>query len=203
MAPEKTDKAGVKTAADRIRASARELFYAQGIRAVGVEEIVANAGVTKPSLYRAYESKDELAAAYLRQYGADFVATFDSVVAPHLGNPRAQFRAWFERLERRAAEPRFRGCGITNAAVEYPEPDHPARIAACANKQGVRARFREMTREMGARDPEALADALFLLMEGVYATSQLFEKPGPAKGVSAAADALIAAHLPPQRTRRA
>lgn len=203
MTREKTDKAGVTTAADRIRASARELFYAQGIRAVGVEQIVANAGVTKPSLYRAYESKDELAAAYLRQYGAEIAVTFETVVTPHAGNPRAQFRAWFERLERRVAEPHFRGCGITNAAVEYPEPGHPARAAACDVKQAVRKRFRELTREMGAREPEALADALFLLMEGVYASSQLFDKPGPAKAVSAAADALIAAHLPPPRTRRA
>ena len=55
-------------AADRIRQTARDLFYREGIRAVGVDEIVTRAGVTKPSLYRSFPSKDELAAAYLRDY---------------------------------------------------------------------------------------------------------------------------------------
>src|SRR5690349_8008119 len=59
-------------AADRILQSARDLFYREGIRAVGVDEIVARAGVTKPSLYRSFPSKDELAATYLRRYEAEF-----------------------------------------------------------------------------------------------------------------------------------
>ncbi|HVI92222.1 MAG TPA: helix-turn-helix domain-containing protein, partial [Dongiaceae bacterium] len=63
MAPEPAEKP--LKAADRIRRTARDLFYQQGIRAVGVDEIVTQAGVTKPSLYRSFASKDELAAAYL------------------------------------------------------------------------------------------------------------------------------------------
>ena len=59
-------------AADRIRRTAREMFYRDGIRAVGVDAIVTQAGVTKPSLYRSFASKDELAAAYLRDYDAEF-----------------------------------------------------------------------------------------------------------------------------------
>ena len=67
-------------AADRIRRSARELFYLRGIRAVGVDAIVAEAGVTKPSLYRSFPSKDELAASYLRDYEAEFWRRFDAAV---------------------------------------------------------------------------------------------------------------------------
>ena len=59
---------------DRIRQSARELFYREGIRAVGVDEIVNRAGVTKPSLYRSFSSKDALAAAYLAHYDARVLA---------------------------------------------------------------------------------------------------------------------------------
>ena len=67
-------------AADRIRASARELFYREGIRAVGVDEIVHRAGVTKPSPYRAFPSKDDLAAAYMRDYDLDLWAHFEIAV---------------------------------------------------------------------------------------------------------------------------
>jgi AcrR family transcriptional regulator len=199
VARAKVNKSEPKKAADRIAETARQLFYQQGIRAVGVDEIVTRAGVAKPSLYRSFASKDDLAAAYLRQYGKEFWGWFEETTAPFKGDPRAQFRAWFERMERRQGHASFRGCGITNAAVEYPEAGHPAREAAQENKRQVRTRFRAMAREMGARQPEALGDALMLLMEGAYATSQLFGKGGPAVHVAAAADALIAAHLPPKR----
>ena len=71
---------------------ARDLFYRDGIRAVGVDEIVRQAGVTKPSLYRSFPSKDELAASYLRQYEQEFWARFDQSVAAHPGDPQAADR---------------------------------------------------------------------------------------------------------------
>jgi AcrR family transcriptional regulator len=178
-------------AADRIRETARELFYRQGIRAVGVEQIVTEAGVTKPSLYRAFASKDELAAAYLRDYGRSFFERFHAAIAAHPGDPRAQVLAWIEGLAERAARPGYRGCGLTNAAVEYPDPSHPAHVAAAEHKRQFRDVLAEMARAMGARDPEALGDGLMLLMEGAYATAQLFGPSGPARNILAAAEALI------------
>src|SRR3954467_10588201 len=122
-----------KLAADRIRQTARELFYRQGIRAVGVDEIVSRAGVTKPSLYRAFASKDELAAAYLRDYSRDYFERFGAVLARHPGDPRAQILDWLEGLSERATAEGYRGCGITNAVAEHPDPAHPARAAAFEN----------------------------------------------------------------------
>src|SRR3954469_19510389 len=77
-------------AAERIKQTARDLFYREGIRAVGVDEIVTKAGVTKPSLYRSFASKDELAAAYLRDYDGEFWAKFERAAAAHPGDPKAQ-----------------------------------------------------------------------------------------------------------------
>src|ERR1700753_3486766 len=96
LAPVSARKPGVapKRAAERIRESARDLFYRQGVRAVGVDEIVTRAGVTKPSLYRSFPSKDELAADYLRHMGEEGLARFDSVLAADPDNPRKQFRLW-------------------------------------------------------------------------------------------------------------
>src|SRR5690606_6150197 len=89
-------------AADRILAAARDLFYREGIRAIGVDEIVRKAGVTKPSLYRSFSSKDELAASYLRQYDREFWTRFDEAVAAHPGNPRSQVVAYLGPSARRS-----------------------------------------------------------------------------------------------------
>ncbi|MCX5494225.1 TetR/AcrR family transcriptional regulator [Kaistia dalseonensis] len=182
-------------AADRIKATARDLFYRLGIRAVGVDEIVARAGVTKPTLYRSFGSKDELAAAYMRDYEAEFWVRFDAAVALHPGDPRAQIRAFLEPLALRATLNGYRGCGMTNAAVEYPEPETPARRVAEGNKRELRRRLVEMARTMGAAEPEVLGDGLLLLIEGAYVSGQLFGEGGPARSVAIVADRLIAASL--------
>ncbi|MXP63355.1 TetR/AcrR family transcriptional regulator [Roseomonas sp. M0104] len=183
------------SAAARIREAAAELFYRLGIRAVGVDEIVSRAGVTKPSLYRSFSSKDELAACYLRDYETLFWQRFDAAVAAHPGDPRAQLGAFLRPLAMRAAADGYRGCGLTNAAVEYPSPGHPARLVSEANKRALRQRLRAMAAEMGARDPEALGDGLLLLIEGAYVSGQLFGAGGPAARVAENADRLIGAWL--------
>lgn len=183
-------------AADRIRKTAREMFYRDGIRAVGVDAIVTQAGVTKPSLYRSFSSKDELAATYLRDYDAEFWARFDGACAAHPGDPRAQLLEYLSGLSKRAVLSGYRGCGLTNAAVEYPEPEHPARAVAVEHKLELRRRLNEMAAGMGAGDPQALADGLLLLIEGAFVSSQLFGEGGPAGRVAEMADKLIQAHLP-------
>jgi AcrR family transcriptional regulator len=198
-------EAGVKTAnpplraVDRIRRSARDLFYREGIRAVGVEEIVTRAGVTKPSLYRSFSSKDELAADYLRGYEAEFWRRFDQAVADHPGDPRAQIIAYFSGLGRRAIRPGYRGCGLTNAAIEYPDRSHPARAVSDPHKRELRKRLKAMAAAMGAARPAVLADGLLLLMEGAFASSQIFGPGGPAGSVAEAADMLIEASVKTSR----
>jgi AcrR family transcriptional regulator len=184
---------GRPRATDRIRQTARELFYRQGIRAVGVDEIVTRAGVTKPSLYRGFSSKDELAAAYLRDFEAEFWKRFDAAAAAHPGDPRAQLRAYLEGLAGRASKSGYRGCGLTNACVEYPEAGHPARLVAEENKRALRRRLTAMAAEMGAVEPEALGDGLLLLIEGAFVSGQLFGQDSPARSVADIADKLIAA----------
>lgn len=184
-----------KRAADRIRETAKELFYAQGIRAVGVDEIVRSAGVTKPSLYRAYPSKDALAAEFVSQWGEGFSKRFEAAIAEHPGDPRAGVLAYFKKLGERTEAKGYRGCAVSNCAVEYPEQDHPGRAVAQAHKAAVRERFRELAREMGARKPNQLGDGLMLIMEGAFLTGQLFGAGGPAENARKAARALIDAHL--------
>ena len=182
-----------RLAVDRIRKTARELFYREGIRAVGVDEIVTRAGVTKPSLYRNFSSKDELAAAYLRDYDGEFWARFEHSVALHPGDPKAQILDYLGGLAVRSQRCDYRGCGLSNAALEYPAHDHPARLVAEEHKHRLRVRLLEMAKGMGAKRPEALADGLLLLIEGVFVTGQLFGEGGPAMHAVENAEALIEA----------
>jgi AcrR family transcriptional regulator len=185
------EKHPTRRAVDKIRDSARELFYAEGIRAVGVDEIVNRAGVTKPSLYRGFGSKDELAVAVLRDSEAGFWARFDASVAAHPGDVRAQLMDFFEGLGQRSSREDYRGCGLTNAMIEYPEPGHPARVVSEAHKRDLRARLRGMAAELGAKDADGLGDALTLLVEGAYVSSQIFGAGGPSAAVAQAAAAVM------------
>jgi AcrR family transcriptional regulator len=188
-----TATAEPRLAIDRIRKTARELFYREGIRAVGVDEIVTRAGVTKPSLYRSFSSKDELAAAYLRDYDGEFWVRFEQSAAKHPGDPRAQILDYIRGLGQRAQRPDYRGCGLSNAALEYPAPEHPARLVAEDHKQRLRTRLNEMAKGMQAKRPEVLADGLLLLIEGIFTTGQLFGDRGPAMHAVEIAEMMIEA----------
>ena len=192
MSTAKIDAAEVPVrAADRILQSAHDLFYSQGIRAVGVDEIVSRAGVTKPSLYRSFPSKDELAASYLRQYEAEFWERFNAAMMEGVDDPRTQLLSYLEGLAIRSVAPGYRGCGLSNAAVEYPDLIHPARVVSQHHKLQLRQRLHDMAAQMGASDAELLGDGLLLLLEGAFVSGQLFHAGGPSGNVARAAALLI------------
>ncbi len=184
-----------KPARERIFAVAKDLFYRLGIRAVGVETIVASAGATKMSLYRSFPSKDDLVVAYLQDLDAGYWQWWENVMARHPEDPRLRIRALFKAVAGKTTRPAYRGCPFTNAATEFPEADHPARMVATANKAKLRAKLRELARAAGAREPERLGDQLFLLIEGAYASGQIMGPAGPALNIAEAAEALVAAQL--------
>jgi AcrR family transcriptional regulator len=184
-------------AAERIFDTARELFYREGIRAVGVDEIVTRAGVTKPSLYRSYKSKDELVAAVLREVETGFWERFEAAEALYPNDAKAQMIAYFEVLAERSGGDDYRGCNLSNAVVEYPDRQHAGRQVAQVHKQELRDRLHAKAADMGASDPKALGDALMLLIEGVFTSSQMFDGDDkPALAVVGAVRALIVAYCP-------
>lgn len=184
-----------KTAASRIFDTARDLFYRRGIRAVGVDEIVCGAGVTKPSLYRAYRSKDELVAACLREDAAAGLAGITAAL--EAAGPTPYDRLWAvvqHKVEKmRGAD--FRGCLISNVAVELPEPDHPGRLVVESCKSEFRALLCGLSRDLGIAKPEKLADGLILAIEGAMATHHLYGSHGPAQALEDTCAALIASHM--------
>ncbi len=155
---------------DRILRAAQHLFYRHGIRAVSVDAIAAEAETTKVTLYRLFESKDALVAACVQDQTRRFWEGWDQAVKPLEGDARAQIEALFELLENRIGhEAADRGCPIANTAVEVDEY-HPALRIIREHHGEIARRFRALCHEMGARKPDALGDALTVLVSGVFAS---------------------------------
>lgn len=191
-----SDGDGVKkTAATRVFEAARDLFYHRGIRAVGVDEIVCKAGVTKPSLYRAFASKDELIAACLEESGRENRVALQATLEKAGDDPRTQLRAAIRYFAGKIAAPDFRGCAMSNTAVEIPEPGHPGRTVLESCKADLRATIVNITRQLDIARPEELADGLLLIIEGGMAAHHIFGSQGPCMAMVATSDALIDAHL--------
>ena len=178
----------------RILAVARELFYRDGIRAVGVDAIAEAAGTNKMTLYRHFASKDELVADYLRESARHAAASWDRLEAEHPGDPLAQLRSWIAGMAERLANADERGCPLVNAAVELPEKTHPARRVIEEFKTAERAWLLRICRASGLREPELLADELHLLLEGARVTAQSVGRDGLSERVMRMCDALITAH---------
>jgi AcrR family transcriptional regulator len=186
--------AGEKRAGDRVFEVAADLFYRESIRSVGVETIVKEAGVAKISLYRSFASKDDLIVAYLRDRNADYWRALDRMMAKEK-DPRGQLRVLVDHIAARATTPGYRGCPFINYAAEFPDAAHPGHQVVEENKQRMRERLVTLAKAMDARASTQLADALFLLIEGAYASSQtLGGRKGPAASLPWAIEALVEAH---------
>ena len=184
-----------KTAASKIFETAKDLFYRRGIRAVGVDEIVCEAGVTKPSLYRAYRSKDELVAACLREDMESGRADVYAALEAAGSDPRDRIDALIHHKAQKMRRADFRGCLISNVAVELPEPGHPGRLIVESCKSEFRALICDLSRDLGVAEPEKLGDGLMLIIEGAMATHHVFGSQGPAQALEDSCEALINAHL--------
>src|ERR1700746_15808 len=179
---------------ERIVAAACELFYRHGIRGVGVEAIAEAAGTNKMTLYRHFASKDDLVAAYLRFLAEKASASWDKLAAQHAGDPRAQLRAWLENMAAHVGSGDQRGCALSNAAVELPEKDHPARPVIEAFKNAQRNRIIHLCADADLAQPELLADELFVILEGARVTAQSMGRAGLGERLIRMGEAMIAAH---------
>lgn len=186
-----------KTAASKIFDTARDLFYRRGVRAVGVDEIVCEAGVTKPSLYRAFKSKDDLVAACLRESAREGQEAVQAALAAAGSDPRDRLTALLRHFADKLNCPNFRGCPMSNVAIELPEPSHPGREVVEDCKTEMRATLVQLAKDLGVANPEGLADGLLLVVEGAISTHHVFGSQGPAHSMLATCEVVIEAHLRP------
>ena len=182
-------------ARERILETAEDLFYREGIHAVGIDTIIEKSGVAKMSLYRNFASKDDLVAAYLEARSQRYWQWWDGVMARNANEPRRQLHDLFEAIAVRTRRPEFRGCAFMKAAAEFPEEGCRARVAALAHKKEMRGRLLKLCRTIGARQPKVLCNQLQMLIEGAYSTAGILGKRDAVKASAKAAEAMINAAI--------
>src|ERR1700712_5213010 len=168
---------------ERILETADRLFYLRGIRAVGVDTIAAEIGISKRTLYNHFASKDLLIAAYLERRFTKAPASDKPPVEQILGT--------FDRLGRGFASKGFRGCPFVNAVAELGSDDQSVRKIAVAFKESRRLWFRDHLVQLGATDPEGLATQLVLLVDGAIAQDLVRNDPAMARAAKQAATVLL------------
>ena len=174
----------------RILETALRLFYRDGFRAVGIDTIIAEAGVAKMSLYRHFPSKDDLIVAYLEDSNRQYWEWLDGAV-DELDDPVEKLLGMFEAIEKLATSPECLGCTFQGTAAEFPDQDHPGHQVALAHKKRVRNRFAQLAREAGLSNPDELGNQLLLLMDGAWVAARIYGPDNPATGLTDAARALL------------
>lgn len=169
------EPAPLTPAGERLATAAAELFYAHGIRAVGVDTIAAAAGTTKKTLYDRFGSKDALVALYLVRRARRWQAFLTDELERHPPGP-ARVLAVFDALTRWSAG-LDRGCAFVNAYAELGGSDHPAVAVIRAEKAWMRACFTELVTQAGVDDPDQVAGTAHLLYEGALVTSTVGNDP--------------------------
>ncbi len=163
-------------ARDRLLTAAAELFYVEGIQAVGVERLLAVSGVGRASFYRHFAGKDALVAAVLQRQGEQWLAWLEAAVAEHGGGPLAVFDA----LADRARSHGFHGCAFVNAMAETADPSSEVYRLAEAHKRRVTAYVEQLIKAAGCERHEALAEQFVLLMDGATVTAMRERTGAPA-----------------------
>jgi AcrR family transcriptional regulator len=188
-------------AREKVLGTASKLFYKEGIRAVGVDRVAAEAGVSKMTLYRHFPSKDDLVVAVLDARDGPALAALRATAEHATGGPRKRILAAFEMLGPWFGSRGFRGCPFMNASLELADPGHPARAIANRHKTATRDHFAGLTDELGAKDPAGLADQLALVFDGAIAQAQMRDPQLVAQAACAAAEALLASASPTKERR--
>ncbi len=165
---------------ERLLEAADRLFYREGVRAIGIDRILAEAGAAKASLYAHFGSKDDLIAAYIARRTEAARADIDAFVSAFPPEQRAL--RFFDHLVEWTRDPNFRGCPLQHLVGEITDCAHPARASASAQRDWMIGRFREWAQAAGATDPARAAGALFVLLDGAAAAA---EQDGPERAVDA------------------
>lgn len=171
-------------------------FYREGFRNVGLDQVLADVGISKTAFYKHFSCKEELVLAALELQNRWLQGAFREMLGERGGEtPVGQLRALLDVVEQIIHDDGFQGCIFVNVAMEFPLPHDPAHIAAAKHKLAVEEIVYELAAGAGAADPRQMAKEFCLIMEGAYVTRQV---TGSRQSIDVArrlAELVIAAHL--------
>lgn len=174
-----------------LMATAERLFYRDGFRIVGIDTLLAEAGVAKMTLYNHFASKEELIVAVLGQRDLKFRASLSAGVEAAGKSPARRLLAVFDWHEQWFGSDSFRGCAFIRALSEYPDPSHEIHQVAWRHKLSIQAMLTGLAAEAGAKDPTSLAETLNLLLDGAIIAAHATSSTAPARTARAAAATLL------------
>jgi AcrR family transcriptional regulator len=154
-------------ARERILRTAYDLFQRNSLNSVGVDRIVAEAEVAKTTLYRHFQSKDDLAVAVIRRHEDVWTREWlEQAIAARATAPGAQLLAVFDAFGEWFGRDDYEGCLFTRILLETHDRASPVRAAAATGLGNVRAVLRKLADKAGANDPGALALQIQMLLLG-------------------------------------
>jgi AcrR family transcriptional regulator len=176
---------------ERILKVASELFYAQGVRAVGVDTIIAKSAVAKATFYKHFPSKDDLMLAFLKRRDALLRTWLEQAVERLAPKPADKPLAVFDALAQRFASKDYRGCAFINSMVELANRDHVVHLAAEEHKGLVTSYIAGLLKNAGIDNPDNLAHEFMMLMDGAIVTSVREGTPDAARAAKRIAAVLL------------
>ena len=165
---------GVSEARERLLGTATKIFYAEGIHSVGVDRIIAEAQVTRATLYRHFTGKEELVLAYL-DVADRGIRSQVANAREGAGSPADEVRAVAAAIADGISSPGFRGCAFLNAVAEYPDPAHPVHQAVLAHRQWFLETMTDLLAQAGHEPADEAGRHVVMLRDGAMAAGCLFD----------------------------
>lgn len=188
----------------RLIDAAGRRFYRDGFRNVGIDQILADVGISKTAFYKHFESKDDLMLAALEDHHREMEAVFRAMLLERGGDsPLGQLHALLDVVEHFIETDDFQGCIFVNAAIEFPLLHEPAHRAAAQSKQTIEDLVCSIAIDAGASDPRRLARELCLIIEGAYVTRHVSGTKGIADVARRVAALVINAACPANAVHQA
>ena len=182
-------------AREKILSVADELFYQQGIRAVGVDTIIAKSEVAKTTLYKYFPSKDYLVVAYLESRNQLFWKLLEERLKQYSDSPKRQLLEIFIWIDSLLDCDDSYGCPFLIVASEFPELDYPGHQIAITHKLRMQSRIKELIKLMKIKEAEELSAALLMLIDGAFAERRLFNQHNNGVSLEKAAKVMIRSYL--------
>jgi len=178
-------------ARQRIIETAERLFYAEGVRSVGIDRIIAEAEVAKMTLYNHFSSKDDLILAVLQYREDKFDGMFQKWMERHVKKGTDRLDAFFAALKDWFDSPGLRGCAFINASVELVDAQHAASQFSAEHKERFREMIREIITETSGTKAASVTPAIALMVEGAIVTAVMERSSDPADVAKDAAMTLV------------